>query len=367
MSASDTDTEDPRELTPPATAGMEGRQVFAYFGLLFLFLILTRTLLAELHSVFDLALLPKLAAGIQQTLDSATEFDNVLTTVHSLLFSFLFSLPVAIVYRVTKDDGQFDPALAQTIVLLSMVVTAVMVVISGDLARAFGLAGVVGAVRFRNSLDDAKDAVFVFLAIAIGMACGARAYTVGLWTSLILTSALYFMWYFHFGQLPGGLLASHKSGKAAKKGKREETQPASEPSVEGHGRTDRMIGQQFRLAQMADEEREPGEKKSNAAVLLDARDLSLAQSFAEGVLESSGGKWRLANVVGRGTGGGGTIEFVGRLAKGSSPSALVQGLLLGADPAGIEGVEFRSLKGLRAKGEAPAAAGSPVTEEQESR
>ena len=34
--------------------------------------------------------------------------------------------------------------------------------ISYKRARAFGLAGVVGAVRFRNRLDDAKDAVFVF-------------------------------------------------------------------------------------------------------------------------------------------------------------------------------------------------------------
>lgn len=345
----DTETRPGTDEPGPEEARMQGRQVFAYFGLLFLFLILTRALLTELHSLFDLAVFPKLASGVQQALDYATEFDNVLNTIYSLLYAFLFSLPVAIVYRVTKDDGKFDPALAQTIVLLAMVVTAVMIVISGDLARAFGLAGVVGAVRFRNSLDDAKDAVFVFLAIAIGMTCGARAYTVALWTSLIMTSTLYFMWYFHFGRLPGRILASHKGGKAKKKDRKDDGEAPSLPpaSAETQDRVQRMIEQQYRLVQLASMSREMGEKKANAGLVVEAKDLARAQNHVETVLASSGGQWQLANLVAS-EGGRGTLEFVGRLSKGGAPGALVQALLQGDVASFIAGVEFRSLKGQRA-------------------
>lgn len=228
----------------PETPAMQGRQLFAYYGLLFLFLLLIRSFLLELNAQFDLAIFPKMTEAVRQVLDSAAEFDNALNILFSLLYAFLFSVPIAIVYRVTKADERFDPSLGQTIVLLAMVVTAVMVVISGDLARAFGLAGVVAAVRFRNTLDDAKDAVYVFLAIAIGMACGSRAYSIAMWTSLVMTTTLYLMWRYRFGQMPGQIFASREGGKKKKKKKKEgkekkdkkdkkDKEPDSEPAAQG--------------------------------------------------------------------------------------------------------------------------------------
>ncbi|MBP9946755.1 MAG: DUF4956 domain-containing protein, partial [Vicinamibacteria bacterium] len=276
------------------TPAMQGRQLFAYYGLLFLFLALSRSLLIELNSQFDLAIFPKLALGVQQVLDNAAEFDNVLNTLYSLMYAFLFSLPIAIVYRITKDEGQFDPSLGQTIVLLSMVVTAVMIVISGDLARAFGLAGVVAAVRFRNTLDDAKDAVYIFLAIAIGMACGARAYSTAVWTSVVMTTALYLMWRYHFGQFPDRIVSSREGGKKEKKDRKDKRdkkdkkknkgpKEAVSLSPEAQARIDATLEQQQRLAEFAARSREPGEKKSNAAFVIEARHLAQAQSHAVAV------------------------------------------------------------------------------------
>ena len=231
----------------PETQAMQGRQLFAYYGLLFLFLLLIRSFLIELNAQFDLAIFPKMTEAVRQVLDSAAEFDNALNILFSLLYAFLFSVPVAIVYRVTKADELFDPSLGQTIVLLAMVVTAVMVVISGDLARAFGLAGVVAAVRFRNTLDDAKDAVYVFLAIAIGMACGSRAYSIAVWTSLVMTTTLYLMWRYRFGQLPGRIIASREKGKKKKKDGKEKK-----------------------------DKREKKDKEPNLALIVEARDLPLS-------------------------------------------------------------------------------------------
>ena len=267
----------------------------------------------------------------------------------------LDKLPVAIVYRVTKDEERFDAALGQTIVLLAMVVTAVMLVIGDELARGFTLAGVVAAVRFRNTLDDAKDTVYVFLAIAIGMACGARHYSIAVWTSLIMTSTIYFMWRYHFGQLPDRMVTTREGGKKEKKGKndkknRDDTEAAPPLlSAEAHSRVDRMLEQQYRLAHLAALSREPGEKKSNAGLVIEAREISPAQRHVEGVLASSGGKWRVANVIARESGAG-TLEFVGRLAKTEAPSELVQALLEGSAAAFITTVEFRSLRGPKLAG-----------------
>jgi hypothetical protein len=93
----------------------------------------------------------------------------------ALLAAFLLSIPVALVYRYTTPSGEFDPAIAQSILVLPTTVAGVILVIQGSLALAFSLAGVVTAVRFRSSLKDTDDAIYIFLAVAIGVAAGARA------------------------------------------------------------------------------------------------------------------------------------------------------------------------------------------------
>jgi len=323
---------------------MQGRQLFSYYALLFVFLILVRALVIELNSQFDLAVFPKLASVVQQVLDTASEFDNVVNTIGSLLYAFLFSLPVALVYRITKEEDRFDPALGQTIVLLSMVVTAVIVVISGDLARAFGLAGVVAAVRFRNTLDDAKDAVYVFCAIAIGMACGAKAFTVALWTSILMTSALYFLWRYQFGRLPGQMVAARDLGRKGKKGHKDKKKKKKDKAVLAATETPPDSGPSDlggRLLEFAVRTRPAGAKKANAALVVKSGGDAPSAARLEPLLSARDGDWR--RFEGTGTDlPAGTLAFVGRLSKHADPEALVQSLRLDA---GIEDLQYLSLKG----------------------
>jgi hypothetical protein len=58
----------------------------------------------------------------------------------------------------------------QLLIILPLVVAGIVVLVKDSLALAFSLAGIVAAVRFRNTLDDSKDAVYVFLATGVGLA-----------------------------------------------------------------------------------------------------------------------------------------------------------------------------------------------------
>jgi len=59
--------------------------------------------------------------------------------------------------------------------------TAMMIMVIGNnLARAFGLVGALSVVRFRHAVKNTQDIVFVFLALAIGMASGVGFYAVAL-------------------------------------------------------------------------------------------------------------------------------------------------------------------------------------------
>jgi len=64
----------------------------------------------------------------------------------------------------------------QTQIILAVVGAIVMLVVGSSLARAFGIVGAAGLVRYRAKIDDPKDAGVMLATLAIGLSCG-----VGLW------------------------------------------------------------------------------------------------------------------------------------------------------------------------------------------
>jgi hypothetical protein len=64
----------------------------------------------------------------------------------------------------------------QTQIILAVVGSVVMLVVGSSLARAFGIVGAAGLVRYRAKIEDPKDAGVMLATLAIGLACG-----VGLW------------------------------------------------------------------------------------------------------------------------------------------------------------------------------------------
>jgi hypothetical protein len=64
----------------------------------------------------------------------------------------------------------------QTQIILAVVGAVVMLVVGQSLARAFGIVGAAGLVRYRAKIEDPKDAGVMLSTLAIGLACG-----VGLW------------------------------------------------------------------------------------------------------------------------------------------------------------------------------------------
>jgi uncharacterized membrane protein YhiD involved in acid resistance len=78
---------------------------------------------------------------------------------------------------------------AQTLLCVSGAV--MMIIIGNSLARAFGIAGAAGIIRFKTPVDDPKDATILFLLMGLGMATGLGAFAVaGLGTAFLCTTLL---------------------------------------------------------------------------------------------------------------------------------------------------------------------------------
>ena len=71
-----------------------------------------------------------------------------------------------------------------------------------EIPRPFSLAGIVAAVRFRTSLEEPMDAVYMFMAIGIGLAAGTQLTTVAYLASLVFVAIALGVWKSNFGARP---------------------------------------------------------------------------------------------------------------------------------------------------------------------
>jgi hypothetical protein len=123
--------------------------------------------------------------------------------VVALIGALLASLPVSWVYMAVRSGDEYDQSLVNTIIVLPMVVTGIVIIVQNSLALAFSLAGIAGAVRFRNSLKSSGDALFILLAVAIGLSAGIGAVELAAVLSIAFNYMFAILWLTEYGERAG--------------------------------------------------------------------------------------------------------------------------------------------------------------------
>jgi hypothetical protein len=121
----------------------------------------------------------------------------------AIVGALICSLPVSWVYMTVRSGSEYDQSLVNTIILLPMVVTGIVIIVQNSLALAFSLAGIAGAVRFRNSLKSSGDALFILLAVSIGLSAGIGAIELAAVVTAAMNYAFTFLWMAEYGERKG--------------------------------------------------------------------------------------------------------------------------------------------------------------------
>jgi len=116
------------------------------------------------------------------------------TGAAAVISAFLLAVPIAFTYVRTRSSLKYDQSLVQTVIMLPVVVTSILIVVANSLALAFSLAGIVAAVRFRNNLKDTRDAVYIFAAIGVGFACGVGVLVIAAFLSVFFCVLELLLW-----------------------------------------------------------------------------------------------------------------------------------------------------------------------------
>lgn len=210
-------------------------------------------------------------------------------------------IPVAWIYMLSKQRQRWDPSVVQTVILLPLAIAGIVAVVRNSLALAFSLAGLAAAVRFRNTLKDTKDAVYVFLAIAVGLAAGVQALALGFVVSVIFNVAVLGLWWLNVGDIYAG-----------------EPRPS--------------FTREFRV-------RDP--ERLDGMLLVHANAGSPVQEIVEATLHELTRTWKLSKRV-PGDGGRALLTYLVRLKKKTSPAALTAAVTERVAPHGAT-VDFQSL------------------------
>ena len=108
--------------------------------------------------------------------------------------------PVAWIYMGARRRRGREQSFVLTILLLPVVVAGIVIIVQNSLALAFSLAGIVAGVRFRLTLDDSLDAIYIFVAIGAGLAAGIEALELTIVITVMFNYLVLLFWEFDSGE-----------------------------------------------------------------------------------------------------------------------------------------------------------------------
>lgn len=126
---------------------------------------------------------------------SSTQGNSITGIIFTIVLAFILSTSVGLTYIKTFRGLSYSRNFVQAMMLSSIVSAIVMNAIGDSLARGLGMIGALAIIRFRTNLKDSRDIIFIFAALASGIACGVGAYLVGIAGIAMFIGASFLLYY----------------------------------------------------------------------------------------------------------------------------------------------------------------------------
>lgn len=113
--------------------------------------------------------------------------------------SLVLGVALALVSRFRARSSQ---SFAVTLAVLPMAVQVVILLVNGNIGAGVAVAGAFSLVRFRSAPGTAREITALFLAMAIGLACGMGYVGLAVLTFVIASAVLMALTALNFGAAP---------------------------------------------------------------------------------------------------------------------------------------------------------------------
>lgn len=114
---------------------------------------------------------------------STVTFTDVMV---KLLMALIIGATIYIAYYYTSSRVSYNSNFNLSLVAMAIITTAIMAVITNNIALSLGMVGALSIIRFRTAVKDPRDAMFIFWSIMVGICCGVSQYIIAISSTIIL-------------------------------------------------------------------------------------------------------------------------------------------------------------------------------------
>ncbi|WP_339230101.1 DUF4956 domain-containing protein [Oceanobacillus sp. FSL K6-2867] len=118
----------------------------------------------------------------------------------AMAIATILSIVITKVYQLTFTGDRYSQNFVHTIIIMSVVVSVVMNVVSGNAGVAFGLFAVFSLIRFRSAVTDAKDIAYIFFGLSVGMTSGLYQFDLAIMLTFFASIIFYLLYKFEYGK-----------------------------------------------------------------------------------------------------------------------------------------------------------------------
>src|SRR5690554_3333533 len=123
-----------------------------------------------------------------------------LMSLLAMVITTILSIVITKVYQLTFTGERYSQNFVHTIIIMSVVVSVIMKVVSGNAGVAFGLFAVFSLIRFRSAVTDAKDIAYIFFGLCVGMTAGLFQFPLAIALTLFASLVFYILYKVDYGK-----------------------------------------------------------------------------------------------------------------------------------------------------------------------
>ena len=132
----------------------------------------------------------------------ANESITTSTIVSVLLMVAILAIYEFFVYRMVSHRSFYNKSFNITIAILPFFISTIILCLQSNLVITLGTIGALAIIRFRTSVKDPVDMLYLLWSVFIGIICGCQLFEVGVLTSIVVTVVLILLEHINFGRKP---------------------------------------------------------------------------------------------------------------------------------------------------------------------
>ena len=129
----------------------------------------------------------------------ANESITTSTILSVLLMVAILAIYEFFVYRMVSHRSFYNKSFNITTAILPFFISSIILCLQSNLVITLGTIGALAIIRFRTSVKDPVDMLYLLWSVFIGIICGCRLFEVGVLTSVVVTIVLILLENINFG------------------------------------------------------------------------------------------------------------------------------------------------------------------------